>query len=78
MLDEPSLGLAPLLVQEILRTVREINQHGTTILLVEQNVFNALDMAQEGYVLENGRITLQGESKDLLGNEYIRESYLGL
>jgi len=78
MLDEPSLGLAPLLVREIFRTVREINQQGTTILLVEQNVFNALDMAHEGYVLENGRIVLQGKSRDLLANEYIKESYLGV
>jgi branched-chain amino acid transport system ATP-binding protein len=75
MLDEPSLGLAPLFVREIFRTVREINQSGTTILLVEQNVFNALDMAHEGYVLENGRIVLQGRSRELLSNQYIRESY---
>ncbi len=78
MLDEPSLGLAPLLVGEIFRTIREINQQGTTILLVEQNVFNALEMAHEGYVLENGRIVLRGKSRDLLGNEHIRESYLGV
>lgn len=78
MLDEPSLGLAPLLVREIFRTVREINQQGTTILLVEQNVFNALEMAHEGYVLENGRIVLRGKSRDLLGNEHIKKSYLGV
>lgn len=78
MLDEPSLGLAPLLVREIFRTVREINQQGTTILLVEQNVFNALEMAHEGYVLENGRIVLRGKSRDLLGNKHIKESYLGV
>jgi branched-chain amino acid transport system ATP-binding protein len=78
MLDEPSLGLAPLLVKEIFRTVFEINQYGTTILLVEQNVVNALDMAHEGYVLENGRIVIGGKSRELLGNEYIRESYLGI
>ncbi len=78
MLDEPSLGLAPLFVREIFHTVREINQRGTTILLVEQNVFSALDMAHRGYVLENGRIVLQGESQDLLRNQYIRESYLGI
>lgn len=78
MLDEPSLGLAPLLVREIFRTVREINQQGTTILLVEQNVFNALEMAHEGYVLENGRIVLRGKSRDLLANEHIKESYLGV
>lgn len=78
MLDEPSLGLAPLIVREIFHTVREINQEGTTILLVEQNVFNALDMAKRGYVLENGRIVLHGSSQDLLGNEYIKEAYLGI
>jgi branched-chain amino acid transport system ATP-binding protein len=78
MLDEPSLGLAPLLVGEIFRTIREINQQGTTILLVEQNVLNALEMAHEGYVLENGRIVLRGKSGDLLGNEHMKESYLGV
>jgi branched-chain amino acid transport system ATP-binding protein len=78
MLDEPSLGLAPLMVEEIFRTIRRINEQGTTILLVEQNVFNALDMANRGYVLENGRITLQGEAKALLGNDYIKEAYLGV
>jgi len=78
MLDEPSLGLAPILVRQIFNTVREINKQGTTVLLVEQNVFNALSMAQEGYVLENGRIVLQGKSRDLLGNEHIKEAYLGV
>ena len=78
MLDEPSLGLAPILVREIFRTVREINTQGTTILLVEQNVFNALDMANRGYVLENGRVVLQGNSGELLGNEYMKEAYLGV
>ncbi len=78
MLDEPSLGLAPILVREIFRTVREINQQGTTVLLVEQNVFNALDMANRGYVLENGRVVLQGNSRELLENEYMKEAYLGV
>lgn len=78
MLDEPSLGLAPLIIREIFHTVREINRHGATILLVEQNVFNALEMAKEGYVLENGRIVLKGKSADLLGDEYIKEAYLGI
>jgi branched-chain amino acid transport system ATP-binding protein len=78
MLDEPSLGLAPLLVKQIFATVREINRQGTTILLVEQNVFNALDMADKGYVLENGRIVLQGLSRDLLHDEYVKEAYLGV
>ena len=78
MLDEPSLGLAPLLVKQIFNTVREINEQGTTVLLVEQNVFNALDMASEGYVLENGRVVLQGKSEDLLMDDYIKEAYLGI
>ena len=78
MLDEPSLGLAPLLVKQIFSTVREINNQGTTILLVEQNVFNALDMAAEGYVLENGLIVLEGNSQDLLTDDYIKEAYLGV
>jgi len=78
MLDEPSLGLAPLLVKQIFQTVREINRQGTTILLVEQNVYNALEMAHEGYVLENGRIVLKGKSGDLLHDEYIKEAYLGV
>ena len=78
MLDEPSLGIAPILVKQIFNTVKEINQQGMTILLVEQNVFNALDMAVEGYVLENGRIVLEGKSQDLLGNDYIKEAYLGV
>jgi branched-chain amino acid transport system ATP-binding protein len=78
MLDEPSLGLAPILVKQIFNTVKEINQQGTTILLVEQNVFNALDMAVEGYVLENGRIVLEGKSQDLLTDDYIKEAYLGV
>ena len=78
MLDEPSLGLAPLLVKQIFSTVKEINATGTTILLVEQNVFNALDMASEGYVLENGRMVLQGKSQDLLTDAYIKEAYLGV
>jgi branched-chain amino acid transport system ATP-binding protein len=78
VLDEPSLGLAPVLVREIFSTIRDINQHGTTILLVEQNVFNALDMAHEGYVLESGKIVLQGKSQDLLDNEHMKEAYLGV
>jgi branched-chain amino acid transport system ATP-binding protein len=78
MLDEPSLGLAPILVNQIFNTVKEINDQGTSILLVEQNVFNALDMAVEGYVLENGRIVLEGKSQDLLADEYIKEAYLGV
>ncbi len=78
MLDEPSLGLAPLLVAELFRIVVEINQHGVTLLLVEQNAIQALETAHRGYVLENGRITLYGETGDLIQNDHIRVSYLGI
>jgi branched-chain amino acid transport system ATP-binding protein len=78
MIDEPSLGLAPLVTENIFHTIDQINQNGTTILLVEQNVFASLSMARRGYVLENGEIVLQGESKELLVNEGIRKAYLGL
>ena len=78
MLDEPSLGLAPLLVAELFRIVVEINQHGVTILLVEQNAIQALETAHRGYVLENGRIALYGKASDLIQNDHIRVSYLGI
>jgi branched-chain amino acid transport system ATP-binding protein len=78
MLDEPSLGLAPLIVQEIFGIIAEINRAGTTVLLVEQNTRQALALAQRGYVLENGRVVLAGSGQDLLGNEHVRRAYLGL
>jgi branched-chain amino acid transport system ATP-binding protein len=78
MLDEPSLGLSPLLVKVIFKIIREINQQGTTILLVEQNVFHSLKLSHRGYVLENGSIVLSGTGQDLLKNQHIRQSYLGL
>ena len=78
MLDEPSLGLAPLIVQEIFSIIAEINRAGTTILLVEQNTRQALALAQRGYVLENGRVTLVGRGSELLDNEHVRRAYLGL
>ncbi len=78
MLDEPSLGLSPILVKTIFRIMREINQQGTTILLVEQNVFHSLSLSHRGYVLENRSIVLTGSAQDLLKNQYIRQSYLGL
>ncbi len=78
MLDEPSLGLAPLLVEEVFRIVREINGQGVTILLVEQNLRQALEVAHRAYVLETGRITLAGPSRDVLSNPHIRSAYLGL
>jgi branched-chain amino acid transport system ATP-binding protein len=78
MLDEPSLGLAPLLVAELFRVVGEINRHGVTILLVEQNAIQALETAHRGYVLENGRITLYGKASELIQNDHIKVSYLGI
>ena len=78
MLDEPSLGLAPILVEEMFRVIREINQRGVTVLLVEQNTENALELAHRGYVLESGRVVLEGSGKELLANARVREAYLGL
>lgn len=79
LLDEPSLGLAPLMVQEIFRVLKEVNQREKiTMLLVEQNVRVALEIAQHGYIMENGRIVLDGPSEALLENEDIKEFYLGL
>jgi branched-chain amino acid transport system ATP-binding protein len=77
LLDEPSMGLAPLLVQEIFRIVQEINRTGLTILLVEQNVRQALRIAQHGYVLENGKIVLADSGVNLLHNPKVLEAYLG-
>ncbi|MDQ7031076.1 MAG: ABC transporter ATP-binding protein [Ardenticatenia bacterium] len=79
LLDEPSLGLAPLIVQEIFEVIRRINQeNGTSILLVEQNAQIALDVADYGYVMENGRVVLDGPADELRENEDIKEFYLGL
>jgi branched-chain amino acid transport system ATP-binding protein len=77
LLDEPSMGLAPLLVQEIFRIVQEINRTGLTILLVEQNVRQALRIAQRGYVLETGKIVLADSGSNLLHNPKVLEAYLG-
>ncbi|MCC7263895.1 MAG: ABC transporter ATP-binding protein [Candidatus Latescibacteria bacterium] len=77
LLDEPSLGLAPLLVQRIFEVIRELNSRGTTILLVEQNANEALQIAHRGYVMETGRITLEDEAGALLRNPQVREAYLG-
>jgi branched-chain amino acid transport system ATP-binding protein len=77
LLDEPSLGLAPLMVREIFRIIQEINREGTTILLVEQNAHMALRVAQFGYVLETGRVVLQNRSELLLEDQRIKEKYLG-
>lgn len=78
MLDEPSLGLAPLIVRDIFRIIQEIRDAGTTILIVEQNAVQTLGMADWGYVLENGEIVLGGTGSELLENEQIRVAYLGL
>jgi len=78
MLDEPSLGLAPLLVEEIFATVARLRDEGMTILLVEQNIQQALRLAESGYVLENGRIALEGSASALLDNPDVRSAYLGV
>jgi branched-chain amino acid transport system ATP-binding protein len=78
ILDEPSLGLAPLIVEKVLDTVRKINEEGVTILLVEQNIRDSLDVADRGYVLEQGNIILEGTSKELLCSNHIKEVYMGL
>jgi branched-chain amino acid transport system ATP-binding protein len=78
MLDEPSLGLAPLLVDEVLDTVRKLKEEGITILLVEQNVREALDLADRGYVLQTGRIVGEGSGKELLQSDMFREAFLGI
>ena len=77
LLDEPSMGLAPLLVKEIFAIVQEINRTGTTVLLVEQNANMALSIAHKAYVLETGRITLSGDAKELAASEEVRKAYLG-
>jgi branched-chain amino acid transport system ATP-binding protein len=78
MFDEPSLGLAPLLVQEIFNMIRKINNEGVTVLLVEQNVRLTLKMCDRAYVLENGRIVMEGSGQDLLENEEVKEAFLGI
>ncbi|MFR2837509.1 MAG: ABC transporter ATP-binding protein [Zhenhengia sp.] len=77
LMDEPSMGLAPILVQEIFEIIKEINADGTTVLLVEQNANRALQIAHRAYVLETGEIVLSGEGKDLLSNEQVKKAYLG-
>jgi branched-chain amino acid transport system ATP-binding protein len=77
LLDEPSMGLAPLLMMEMFAALKEINQEGTTILLVEQNARMALQFAQRGYVLETGSLVLEGPSKELLENPQVKRAYLG-
>lgn len=76
MLDEPSMGLAPIIVEQIFEIIKELNQEGITILLVEQNAFQALQIAHRGYVIQTGEIKLQGYGYDLIKNEEVREAYL--
>ncbi len=78
MFDEPSLGLAPAIVQNVLKTVRDLNREGLTCVLVEQNVAVSLKLASHAYVLENGRVTLAGSGEELLGDDRVRQAYLGL
>lgn len=77
LMDEPSMGLAPLLVQEIFEIIKRINKEGTTILLIEQNANMALSIADRAYVMETGNIVLQGSAKDISNNEAVRKAYLG-
>ncbi|MDH5581370.1 MAG: ATP-binding cassette domain-containing protein, partial [Bdellovibrionales bacterium] len=77
LLDEPSLGIAPILVQNIFNAILEINKKGMTVLLVEQNAYQALKIAHRGYVLETGEITIEGKSDILLNDPRVREAYLG-
>jgi branched-chain amino acid transport system ATP-binding protein len=78
LLDEPSLGLSPLFVKNIFDIITEINRQGVTILLVEQNVFQSLRIANRAYVLETGRVVLSGRGEELLGNEHVKKAYLGI
>ncbi len=78
MLDEPSMGLAPRLVEELFRVIREVNQQGITILLVEQNIQHALKISNRAYLLESGKFTMNGRGVDLLADEHIKKSYLGI
>jgi len=77
LLDEPSLGLAPLMVEEVFRAIEQINDEGATILLIEQNAVAALRIAHYGYVLESGSVVLEGPGKELLKDERVRRAYLG-
>ena len=78
LMDEPSMGLSPILVEEIFRIIKEINSRGTTILLVEQNAQMALSIANRAYVLETGLIVLEGNAKDVADNPQVKAAYLGI
>jgi branched-chain amino acid transport system ATP-binding protein len=77
LLDEPSLGLAPILVQQVFEKIKEINLQGTTVLLVEQNALQALSIAHRAYVLQTGRVVLTGPASEVKENESVRKAYLG-
>jgi branched-chain amino acid transport system ATP-binding protein len=78
MLDEPSLGLAPILIKDIFETVRKIADQGTTVLMVEQDVRHSLSLSDRGYVLEHGRVVMEGKASDLIDDPHIRTAYLGM
>jgi branched-chain amino acid transport system ATP-binding protein len=78
MLDEPSLGLAPVIVLQVFEIVQKLKDEGVTVLLVEQNVHHALEISDRAYILEKGRVILEGQGSDLLNNHYVREAYLGM
>ena len=78
VLDEPSFGLAPMLVDEVFSIVNNLNKKGNTILLVEQNTYQSLEIAHSSFVLENGKIILEGTGQDLLKNDYVKQAYLGM
>lgn len=78
MLDEPSLGLAPMIVLQVFEIIKKLKEEGVTVLLVEQNIHHALEISDRAYILEKGRIILEGEGSDLLNNHYVREAYLGM
>ncbi len=78
MLDEPSLGLAPILVKEVFRVITQVRSEGMTVLIVEQNVNQTLAIADRAYVLENGKVTMQGRASDLANNEHVKAAYLGV
>ncbi|MGZ4674656.1 MAG: ABC transporter ATP-binding protein, partial [Ilumatobacteraceae bacterium] len=77
LLDEPSMGLAPVLVEQVFETIKKVNDQGTTVLLVEQNALVALNIANHAYVLETGRISLEGPANELANNDEVRKAYLG-
>jgi branched-chain amino acid transport system ATP-binding protein len=78
ILDEPSLGLAPIIVEKVLDTLQKINDDGVTVLLVEQNIRDSLNISNRAYVLEEGKIIIEGEGRELLNNDHIKEVYLGV